>query len=324
MKFMVVATAIAGACFGAMIAPDSVAQVFPNKTVRVIVPTAPGGGIDVSCRIVTAKLQEYWGQPVIVENRPGAAMVIGAELAAKSAPDGYTLFVAHDGAMAMNPVVIPALSYDPQRDFAPISVLVAAPLVVMVHPSTGLSSIQSLIAYAKANPGKLNHASGGTASLLALELFNALAGTQITPISYKGAGPALSSLMAGETQIAFADIGSGASTLKSGRVRVLGIATLERSKLYPEVPTIDESGVPKFETSTWVAMFAPAATPREITERIGNDVRRALADPDVRQRYQAINFEVIGSTAEGLTSMLRRDTEKWGRLVRERNLKFSQ
>ncbi|MFN0304424.1 MAG: Bug family tripartite tricarboxylate transporter substrate binding protein [Burkholderiales bacterium] len=210
------------------------AQSFPNKTVRVMVPTAPGGGIDVSCRIVTAKLQKYWGHPVVVENRPGAA------------------------------------------------------------------------------------------SLLALELFNALAGTQITPISYKGAGPALASLMAGETQIAFADIGSGASTLKSGRVRVLGIATLERSKLYPDWPTIDESGVPKFETSTWVAMFAPAATPREITERIGHDVRRALADPDVRQRFQAINFEVVGSTAEGLASIMRRDTDKWRRLVRERNLKFSQ
>lgn len=130
--------------------------------------------------------------------------------------------------------------------------------------------------------------------------------------------------MAGETQIAFADIGSGASTMKSGRVRVLGIATLERSKVYPDVPTFDESGVPKFETSTWVAIFAPAATPRDITERIGNDVRRALADVDVRQRYHAINFEVFGSTAEGLASMMRRDTEKWSRLVRERNLKFSQ
>ncbi len=300
------------------------AQTFPSKTVRVIVPTAPGGGIDVSCRIVTAKLQEYWGQPVVVENRPGAAMVIGAELAAKAPPDGYTLFVAHDGAIAMNPVVIPGLSYDPPRDFAPISILVSAPLVAMVHPSTGITSIQSLIAYAQANPGKLNHASGGTASLLALELFNALANTQIMPVSYKGAGPALSSLMAGETQIAFADIGSGASTMKSGRVRVLGIATLERSKLYPDLPTIGESGVPKFETSTWVAMFAPAATPREITERIGNDVRRALADPDVRQRFHAINFEVVGSTAEGLATMMRRDTEKWSRLVRERNLKFSQ
>jgi tripartite-type tricarboxylate transporter receptor subunit TctC len=251
-------------------------------------------------------------------------MIIGAEHAAKQAADGYTLLIAHDGTMAMNPVVFPTLPYDPQKDFAAVSLLTAAPLVAMVHPSTGFNTIQDLISYARANPGKLNHASGGTATLLALELFNALANTQITSVPYKGAAPAFASLMAGETQLAFGDIGSAAATLKSGKVKVIGIATLERSKRYPDWPTIAESGVPGYETRTWVAAFAPAGTPREIVTKISADMRRAVTDPAVRARLDGMNFEVVGSTPEELAKLLRADTEKWGKLVKERNLKISQ
>ncbi len=312
------------ACLLALAVPVTVgAQAFPAKPVRIIVPSAPGGGIDASARIVAGKVQDYWGQSVLVENRAGASMIIGSEMVAKAAPDGYTLLVAHDGAMAMNPVVFRPLSYDPQKDFAPISLLTMAPLVAMVHPGTGFTTIGDMVAWAKANPGKLNHASGGTATLLAMELFSALAGVQMTSVPYKGAAPALTSVMAGETQVAFADIGSGAAALKSGKVRVLGVATLSRSKLFPEWPTIADSGVPGYETRTWFAAFAPAGTPADIVERIGNDMRRALGEADIRQRFQGLNLEVVGSSGEELARIMRTDTEKWGRLIRERNIKIA-
>jgi putative tricarboxylic transport membrane protein len=300
------------------------AQGYPARPVRIIVPTAPGGGMDNTARTFGQKLQEYWGQSVVVENRAGASMIIGAEAAAKSTPDGYTLLVAHDGTMAMNPVVFPTLPYDAQKDFVPVSLLTMAPLVAMVHPSTGFNAISDVVAYAKANPGKLNHASGGSATLLALELFNALADVKITSVPYKGASPAFASLMAGETQIAFGDIGSAAATLKSGKVKVLGIAALQRSKQYPDWPTIAESGVPGYETRTWFAAFAPAGTPAEVVTKISSDLRRAAADPGLRERLQGLNFEVVGSTPEVLAEIVRGDTEKWRRLVRERNIKIGQ
>lgn len=302
----------------------ALAQPFPGKPVRIIVPTAPGGGIDSTARVIGGKLQEYWGQSVIVENRAGASMIIGAEAAAKSPPDGYTLLVAHDGTMAMNPVIFPTLPYDPQRDFAPVSILTMAPLVVMVNPSTGFNSAQDLVAYARANPGKLNHATGGGATQLALELFNAMAVTRITSVPYKGAAPAFASLMAGETQLAIGDVGSAASTLKSGKVKVLGLATLERSPRFADWPTVSESGIPGYETRTWIAAFAPAGTPGDIIARISADMRRAAAEPAVRERLQGINFDVVGSTPDELARTLRVDSEKWARLVRERNIKFSQ
>ncbi len=300
------------------------AQAYPVKPVRIIVPSAPGGSIDASARIVGSKLQEYWGQSVLVENRAGASMIIGAEAAMKSPADGYTLLVAHDGTMSMNPVVFRNLPYDPQKDFAPITLISAAPLAAIVSLGAGLNSIQDMVAFARANPTKFNHATGGTATLLALELFNALAGTRITSVPYKGAAPALASVMAGETQIAFADIASGAAALKSGKVKVLGVATLSRSRLLPDSPTIAESGVPGYETRTWLAAFAPAGTPADIVEKIGNDMRRALAEPDVRQRFQALNLEVVGSSAEELARTVRADTEKWSRLMREHNIKITQ
>jgi tripartite-type tricarboxylate transporter receptor subunit TctC len=300
------------------------AQTYPAKPVRIIVPTSPGGGIDNTARVFGGKLQDYWGQSVIVENRPGASMIIGAEAAAKSPADGYTLLVAHDGTMSINPVAYADLPYNPQRDFAPVSLLTTAPLVVMVHPGTGFNSVQELIAFARANPGKLNHATGGGATLLALELFNAMAGTQITNVPYKGAAPAFAGLIAGETQLAFGDVGSAAATLKSGKVRVLGIATLQRSKAFPDWPTIDESGVRGYETRTWIGLFAPSGTPAEVVAKIGSDARRAASEPSVRERLQGLNFEVVGSTPEELARFVRSDTEKWGRLMRERNIKIGQ
>src|SRR5688572_19701303 len=266
------------------------AQGFPARPVRFIVPAAPGGGLDSTARVVTAKLSELWGQAAVVENRAGGSMIIGAEAAAKSTPDGYTVLVAHDGTMSMNPVVFSKLPYDPQRDFVPLSLMTAAPLLLAVHPSVGVSSVQEFIAYARANPGRLNHATGGTATLLALELFKAMANVDIASVNYKGLGPANTGLLAGETQLGFPDLGSGASVLRSGKLRLLAIAAPERSKFFPGVPTFAEAGLPGYETRTWIAAFAPAATPPDIAAKIGNDIRRALATPEARERLEALNF----------------------------------
>lgn len=308
----------------ALVSLAAAAQGFPARPVRFIVPAAPGGGMDSTARVVTARLSEIWGQSAVVENRAGGSMIIGAEAAAKSPPDGYTLFIAHDGTMSMNPVVFPRLPYDPQRDFAPLSLMTAAPLMLAVHPSLGVNSVQELIANARANPGRLNHSTGGTATLLALELFKAFANVDIASINYKGLGPANTSLLAGETQLGFPDLGSGAAALRSGKLRLLAVAAPERSKFFPNVPTFAEAGLPGYETRTWVAAFAPAATPPEIAAKIGNDIRRALAAPEVRERLEALNFDVIASSADELARTMRADTEKWGRLIRERGIKLGQ
>ena len=308
----------------ALVSLAAAAQGFPARPVRFIVPAAPGGGMDSTARVVTARLSEIWGQSAVVENRAGGSMIIGAEAAAKSPPDGYSLFIAHDGTMSMNPVVFPRLPYDPQRDFAPLSLMTAAPLMLAVHPSVGVNSVRELIAYARANPGRLNHSTGGTATLLALELFKAFANVDIASINYKGLGPANTSLLAGETQLGFPDLGSGAAALRSGKLRLLAVAAAERSKFFPNVPTFAQAGLPGYETRTWVAAFAPAATPPEIAAKIGNDIRRALAAPEVRERLEALNFDVIASSADELARTMRADTEKWGRLIRERGIKLGQ
>ena len=300
------------------------AQSFPTKPVRFIVPAAPGGGLDSTARVVTAKLSELWGQPALVENRAGGSMIIGAEAAAKSTPDGYTLLVAHDGTMSMNPVVFPKLSYDPQRDFVPLSLMTSAPLMLAVHPSVPSTSLQEFIAYARANPGRLNHATGGTATLLALELFKAIANVDIASVNYKGLGPANTSLLAGETQLGFPDLGSGAAALRSGKLRLLAIAAPERSKFFPGVPTFAEAGLAGYETRTWIAAFAPAGTPANISAKIGDDIRRALAAPDARERLEALNFDVIASSGDELARTVRADTEKWSRLIRERGIRLAQ
>ena len=303
---------------------EAVAQSFPTKAVRIVVPAAPGGGIDATARVVGAKLSELWGQPALVENRAGGSMIIGAEAAARSAPDGYTLLAAHDGTMSMNPVVFPKLSYDPQRDFVPLSLMTSAPLMLAVHPSIGVSSLQEFIGYARANPGKLNHATGGTATLLALELFKAFANVDIASVNYKGLGPANTSLLAGETQLGFPDLGSGAAALRSGKLRLLAVAAPQRSKFFPQVPTFAEAGLPGYETRTWIAAFAPAGTPADIAAKLGNDIRRALAAPEVRDRLEALNFDVVASSSDELARTVRADTEKWDRLIRERGIKLAQ
>src|SRR5262247_2895650 len=262
------------------------AQSYPERTVRIIAPTAPGGTIDTTARVIAAKLADLWGKPVVVENRPGAAMIIGAEAAAKSAPDGYTLLVAHDGTMAMNPVVYPNLAYHSQRDFEPLALLTSIAEVVLVNEALPVKSIRELIAFARANPGKLNHASGGTATLLALELFKAMAQVDITNIPFRGGAPAVTGVMSGETQVIFADLATANAGMQSG-MRTLAVTTRKRRvPRLPDVPTIDESGAPGSDVATWIGAFAPAGTPQAIVEKIEAAITPALGALDVKAKLE--------------------------------------
>ncbi len=304
--------------------PPVAAQTYPDRAVRIIVPTAPGGSIDTTARVVAAKLAELWGKPVVIENRPGAGMAIGAEAAAKSAPDGYTLLVAHDGTMAMNPVVYPNLAYHSQRDFEPVALMTAIPEVVLVHESVPVKSIRELIAHAKANPGKLNHATGGTATLLALELFKAMAQVDIASIPFRGAAPAVTGTMSGETQMLFADLASANAGMQSGKLRTLAVTTLKRVPRLPEVPTLDESGVPGYDVATWIGAFAPIGTPKTVVGKIEADIKRALAMPEVKAKLEALSMEIRSGAAEEMRAVLAGDMVKWGRLVKEKNIQIAQ
>jgi len=299
-------------------------QGYPERTVRIIVPTAAGGSIDTTARVIAAALAERWSRPVVIENRPGAAMIIGAEAAAKSPPDGYTLLIAHDGTMAMNPVVYPNLAYHSQRDFEPLALLTSIPEVVLVNAALPVKSIGELIAFAKANPGKLNHASGGTATLLALELFKAMAEVDITNVPFRGGAPAVTGVMSGETQVIFADLATANAGMQSGKLRTLAATTLKRVPRLPDVPTIDESGVPGYDVATWIGAFAPAGTPKAILAKIEAAITQALAARDVRAKLEALSMEIRSGASADLRAVLAGDMDKWGHLVKEKNIRIAQ
>ena len=296
------------------------AQSYPERGVRIIVPTAPGGSIDATARLVGSRLAELWGKPVVIENRPGA--IIGAEAAARSAADGYTLLIAHDGTMAMNPVVHRNLAYQPQRDFVPLALLTTIPEALLVHEALPARSVEELIALARARSGRLNHATGGTATLLALELFKAMAAVDITSVPFRGGAPAVAAVMAGEVETIFADLATAGAGMQSGRLRTLAVTTRERVKRLPEVPTIHESGVPGYDVATWIAAFAPAGTPDAIVAKIGADLRHALAAPDVKEKLEAAGMQIRGGSGEELRALLAADIARWDRLVKEKNIRI--
>src|SRR6478609_1564830 len=280
---------------------DARAQGFPERTVRIIVPTAAGGSIDTTARVVAGKLAELWGKPVVIENRAGAAMIIGTEAAAKAVPDGYTLLVAHDGTMAMNPVVYPNLGYHSQRDFEPVALLTSIPEVVLVNEGVPAKSIQELVALAKA-----------------------MAGVDITSIPFRGGAPAVTGVMSGDTQLIFADLATANAGMQSGKLRTLAVTTLKRAPRLPDVPTVDESGVPGYDVATWIGAFAPAGTPKSIVGKIEADIKQALAAPEVKAKLEALSMEIRSGASEEMRAVLAGDMGKWGSLVKERNIKIAQ
>lgn len=306
----------------AVAAEESSENRFPDRAIRIIVPTSPGGAIDTTARIIGEKLQARWGKPVVIENRPGASMQVGAEAVAKAPPDGYTLLVAHDGTMAINPLVYPNLPYDPQKDFVPLGLVISIPEAVMVNAGVQVHSIAELIALARKEPGQLTHATGGSATLLSLELFKAMAGVDIRIIPYRGGAPATTAAIAGETSMVIADLTTAAAALHSDRIRPLAVTSIARSKLYPDLGTVAELGVPGYEVNTWMGVFAPAGTPKEVAAALEAAIRDALAMPEVRARFEATGAVVRGGSAQEMRDVLAADIAKWAKLVADKHITF--
>jgi len=300
------------------------AQTFPDHVVKIIVPTAPGGAIDTTARVIGEQMQRKWGKPVAIENRPGAAIQVGAEAVAKAAPDGYTLLVAHDGTMAINPLVFPNLPYDPQRSFESLGLVTSIPEAIMVNVGVSAHSIRELITLAKKEPGQLTHASGGSATLLSLELFNAMAGVDIRSIPYRGGAPAVMATIAGETSMIIADLTTGAAGLQSDHIRPLAVTSITRSKKYPNLGTVDEEGIPGYEVNTWMGVFAPAGTPKNVVQTIEAAIKDAVAMPDVRARLESTGGDLRSGTAAEMREVLATDVAKWATLVKEKHIRFEQ
>lgn len=290
---------------------------FPTKAMRWIVPYAPGGGTDMLARAVGQKFAEAWGHAVIVENRPGGGTNIGTELAAKAAPDGYTLF-APTVANAINVTLFPKLNFDIVRDFAHITNLAKIPGILVVHPSLPAKNARDFMALAKARPNELRHGSAGigSPSHLAGEIFKSMSGVRMVHVPYRGAAPAIVDAMAGQVEAYFGAMVSTLPTARSGRLRPLGVTSLKRVDAAPDIPTLHEQGLTGFETASWVFVAAPAATPRPVIQKIHRESVRAIAMPDLRDRMVAEGAEFVGDTPEQVTAYLKTEIEKWGKAVR--------
>ena len=290
---------------------------YPAKTVRWIVGYTPGGTADMLARAVGQKLTETWGQQVVVENRPGAGTNIGTEVAAKSAPDGYTLFMP-TVANTINPTLYPKLNFDILRDFVHITNFAKVPGIVVVHPSVPAKNVKELIALAKARPDELRHGSTGIGSPhhLAGEIFKSMSGVKMVHVPYRGASPALVDVVAGHIEIYFGAMVSTLPHAKSGRVRSLGVTTLKRVAAVPEIPTISEQGLKGFETGSWFGVSVPTGTSREIVTRLHKETVRIIASPDIRDRMSAEGAEFVGDTPEQFTAFIKSEMEKWGKAVK--------
>ena len=297
---------------------EALAQEWPAKPIRFIAPNLPGGPTDILARLIGQKLAETLGQPVVIENRAGAAGNIGTEVAAKAPPDGYTLVTGNNATFGANVSLYKRLGFDPVKDFTPIVLAATQPNILVVHPSLPVTSIKELIALAKARPGQLNYSGSGmgAAAHLAAELFKSMTATNIVHIPYKSAAPALTDLMAGETQLMFATSLSVIQHIKANRVRALGVTTAKRSRFLPELPTMAEAGVPGFEASTWHGVLVPAGTPGAIVERLNMEINRMLQLADVRERLAAMGAEVVGGSAKEFADHIQREIPKWAKVVK--------
>ncbi len=297
------------------------AQAYPSKPVRLVVGFPPGGANDILARLVGARLQEAWGQSVVVDNKPGANAIIGTDFVAKSAADGYTLLIGASGAMAFNPGLYDKLPYDPQRDFAPVTMLGSFPLVLGIHPSLPAQSVQELIAFARTSPGKLNYGAGSTPFRLAAELFKAQAELRINHIPYKGSAATVAAVMANDVQLTFVDAPPAMAQIRAGRLRALAVTSRTRAAVLPEVPTMVEAGLGQYEVVLWTSLFAPAGTPKAVLDAIHAQALKALQVPEVRERMAALGIDPIGNTPEQLAAILRADLEKWTAVAKSAGVK---
>jgi tripartite-type tricarboxylate transporter receptor subunit TctC len=304
---------------GASAGAQSPAANYPAKPIRFIAPYAAGGGSDTLARLIGQRLTESWGQPVVIENRPGAGGSIGAEVTAKALPDGYTALVTPSAALTINPHLYSRLPYDPLKDFAPITAATNSPYLLVVHPSIPATNVKELIAYARARPGQLNYNSAGNGSSthLAGVLFSQLACIELVHIPYKGAAPAIVDLLAGQIQMRFSSVVPVLPHVRAGKLRALGISSAKRYGPLPEMPTIAEAGLPGFVVESFYAVVVPARTPPAIVTKLNHEIVRHLRSEDMKARMTADGAEVIGSTPEELAAWIRKDLARWAKPVKD-------
>ena len=300
-----------------LLAAAAQAQTYPNRAVRLVVPFAAGGSTDIIARTVGQKLNELWGQPVVVDNRPGGNTVIGTEAVARAAPDGYSLLVT-PAPFTIVPSLTAKLPYDPARDFEPITLINTTPLVVVVHPGVPAKSIKELIALAKAKPGSLNFGSSGSggSNHLAGELFNAMAGVKMVHIPYKGNAPALTDLVGGHVDVLFNGLTSAMPLIKSGKLRALAVTSISRAGSLPDMPTLDELGLKGFQAVAWNGLTAPARTPKDIISKINADVLKVVRSPELVERLKAEGSDPVGNSPEQYAAFLREEIAKWNKVIK--------
>ena len=320
MSFMKSAAARAALCIVVVSGSceSALAQDYPVKPIRFIAPNLPGGPTDILARIIAQKLSDSLGQPVVVENRAGAAGNIGTEVAAKSPPDGYTLVSGNVATFGANVSLYKRLGFDPVKDFAPVVLVATQPNILVVHPSLPVTSVKELIALARARPGQLNYAGSGIGAVahLAAELFKNMTGTNIVHIAYKSAAPALIDLIAGQTQLMFATALSVQPHLQAKRLRPLAVTTPQRARAFPELPTVAEAGVRGFEATTWHGVLVPAGTPAAIVSKLNAEINRLLQLPDVRERLGALGGEIVGGTPREFAEHIQREIPRWAKVIK--------
>jgi tripartite-type tricarboxylate transporter receptor subunit TctC len=297
-----------------------VAQNYPSRPIRMMVPAAAAGVTDIAARVITPRLSDALGQSVVVDNRAGAGGIIGTDIVAKAAPDGYTLMTAFDS-FTSNPFVFKKVPYDTLKDFAPISLLIRGPQIFVATPRLGTKSFSEFVALAKAKPGSIRYATAGpaTSSRLSVELFKAVSKLDGTTIFFKGGGPALNDLLGGHVDVMIASAGLVLSHARAGRLHALAVSSKNRTSLAPEVPSISEF-YPQFEAQSWVGMLAPAATPRAIVRRLNAEVNKVLTEPDVKERFNTLGYEIAGGAPEQFGEWLRIESAKWGKVIRDNHI----
>jgi tripartite-type tricarboxylate transporter receptor subunit TctC len=303
---------------------ETIAQTYPSKFIKVFVPAPAGGGTDILARIIGEKFTKSWGQQIVIDNRGGASGTIAAEMAARSAPDGYTLFMLYSGVLTINPVLFKKLPYDPIKDFAPVCMFAQVPNILVVHPSVPVKSVKELIALAKSKPGQLNCASSGigVSNYMCMELFKSMTGVEWVHIPYKGGAPAMIDLLSGHVQVMFNNLVELAPHLQSGKLRALAVATPKRSAAMPDLPTVAEAGVPGYENLLWYGMVAPAGTPKEIITKLNTEITKIQKMPDVLERLtKTFGAEPIENTPEQMAAYIKEEMVKWAKVAKEAGIK---
>jgi tripartite-type tricarboxylate transporter receptor subunit TctC len=311
------------ASLGAHAAGAQAQESWPARPLRVVIGLAPGGGIDVITRIVAQRLGEGLGQNVVVENRPGASGIIAAEAVRQAAPDGYTLMMAPSGPMVFNAVMFPKLAYSPTRDFVPVAMVASFPLIAVVHPATPAKTLRELADFARANPARANYAASTAAFQLATELFNLMAGVKLENVNYKGTNESIAALLVGDVLFTIADSGPASALLRAGKLRGLAVTAPARMTAFPDIPTVAEAGFPDLEVRLWAGLFAPAGTPRAVVRRLEDELGRALAHTEVRERFATLTVTGGGASGEQLGRILAEEIERWGAVAKRANVKFN-